>query len=315
MQFDVFNGDADGLCALLQLRLAKPCVSKLVTGVKRDIVLLEQVFANQGDSVTVLDVSLAKNRNVLERLLANGVKIFYVDHHQAGEIPQHENLKTLINTDAKMCTALLMNEYLQGRFIEWALVGAFGDNLSDVAFKIGVEFSARQLGQLQQLGVCLNYNSYGSCLNDLHFTPHELFQYCILYASPFDFIVDQNAMFQTLIHGYHDDLNAALTISADYQSDEVALFVLPNTAWARRVSGVFSNELANRFPNRAHAVLNDNSGVFQVSVRAPLNNSTGADVLCASFATGGGRKSAAGINQLPAEQVATFTQAFIKHYS
>lgn len=315
MQFDVFNGDADGLCALLQLRLAKPCVSKLVTGVKRDIVLLEQVFANQGDSVTVLDVSLAKNRNVLEQLLANGVKIFYVDHHQAGEIPQHENLKTLINTDAKMCTALLMNEYLQGRFIEWALVGAFGDNLGDVAFKIGVDFSARQLEQLQQLGVCLNYNSYGACLNDLHFTPQDLFQYCILYASPFDFIVDQNAIFQTLIHGYHDDLNAALNISADYQSDEVALFVLPNTAWARRVSGVFSNELANRFPNRAHAVLNDNSGVFQVSVRAPLNNSTGADELCASFATGGGRKSAAGINQLPAEQVATFTQAFIKHYS
>ena len=35
MHFDVFNGDADGICALLQLRQTFPD-SKLVTGVKRD---------------------------------------------------------------------------------------------------------------------------------------------------------------------------------------------------------------------------------------------------------------------------------------
>jgi hypothetical protein len=28
--FDVFNGDADGICALIQLRLAEPCDSTLV---------------------------------------------------------------------------------------------------------------------------------------------------------------------------------------------------------------------------------------------------------------------------------------------
>jgi hypothetical protein len=37
MQYDVFNGDADGICALVQLRLAKPIQSNLITGVKRDI--------------------------------------------------------------------------------------------------------------------------------------------------------------------------------------------------------------------------------------------------------------------------------------
>ena len=315
MQFDVFNGDADGLCALLQLRLAKPCVSTLVTGIKRDIALLEKLEANEGDSVTVLDVSLAKNKKPLEQLLARGVKVFYVDHHQASEIPTHENLTALINTDAKTCTSLLMNDYLQGKFLEWALVGAFGDNLTDVALHFGAEFSTEQLKQLQQLGVCLNYNGYGASLEDLHFTPDEIFQHCIPYDSPFDFIQEENAMFQTLIHAYHNDLNAALNIKAEFENNAVALFMLPNDAWARRVSGVFSNELANRFPNRAHAVLNDNFGVFQVSVRAPLNNPTGADQLCASFPTGGGRKSAAGINQLPAEHLAMFTQAFIKHYS
>jgi hypothetical protein len=40
---DCFNGDADGLCALHQLRLAEPAESELVTGVKRDIQLLERI--------------------------------------------------------------------------------------------------------------------------------------------------------------------------------------------------------------------------------------------------------------------------------
>jgi hypothetical protein len=81
------------------------------------------------------------------------------------------------------------------------------------------------------------------------------------------------------------------------------------------VSGVFSNELANRQPNHAHAVLNVTpQGDYQVSVRAPLNNKTGADELCSAFATGGGRKGAAGINHLPLEQLSNFINAFAQHY-
>ncbi|HBQ39206.1 MAG TPA: acetyltransferase, partial [Halieaceae bacterium] len=62
MNYDVFNGDADGLCALVQLRRAEPLDAVLVTGVKRDIALLQQVEAGPGDRVTVLDISLDKNR-------------------------------------------------------------------------------------------------------------------------------------------------------------------------------------------------------------------------------------------------------------
>ena len=64
-QFDVFNGDADGLCALHQWRLAHPAESTLVTGVKRDIALLERVPAQPGDEVSVLDISLDRNRAAL----------------------------------------------------------------------------------------------------------------------------------------------------------------------------------------------------------------------------------------------------------
>jgi hypothetical protein len=67
--FDVFNGDADGICALHQIRLAEPAESELVTGVKRDIELLKRVKAGTGDLVTVLDISLDRNRSALLRLL------------------------------------------------------------------------------------------------------------------------------------------------------------------------------------------------------------------------------------------------------
>ncbi|MCB1829773.1 MAG: acetyltransferase, partial [Gammaproteobacteria bacterium] len=89
---DVFNGDADGICALQQLRLAQPCQSTLVTGVKRDISLLQQVEGGAGDHITVLDISLDKNREALVRLLAQGARLSYYDHHYAGEIPIHSRL-------------------------------------------------------------------------------------------------------------------------------------------------------------------------------------------------------------------------------
>ena len=46
MNYDVFDGDADGLCALHQFRLKNPAPAKLVTGVKRDIKLLDRVEAS-----------------------------------------------------------------------------------------------------------------------------------------------------------------------------------------------------------------------------------------------------------------------------
>ena len=56
--WDVFNGDADGICALVQLRLADPRQSTLVTGVKRDIELLKRVDAQAGHRLTAQHISL-----------------------------------------------------------------------------------------------------------------------------------------------------------------------------------------------------------------------------------------------------------------
>ena len=94
--FDVFNGDADGVISLVQMRLADPRPeAELVTGRKRDINLLNRVKAKKGDHVTVLDISMRSNLDDLNRILKAGATVFYADHHNADGQPDHENLHAL----------------------------------------------------------------------------------------------------------------------------------------------------------------------------------------------------------------------------
>ena len=109
--FDVFNGDADGICALHQLRLAQPLDSVLITGVKREIDLLRQVNAVAGDSVTVLDISLHQNREELIRLLDQGVSVRYFDHHFAGDALRHPLFQPHLDTAPEVCTSLLVDRF------------------------------------------------------------------------------------------------------------------------------------------------------------------------------------------------------------
>lgn len=316
MQIDVFNGDADGICALIQLRLAKPLESRLITGAKRDICLLDKVTAQAGDRVTVLDISLAKNIIGVKRLLTRGVFVFYVDHHQHGTIPTHPHLHALIDTDANVCTSLLVDNYLMGKYRQWAITAAFGDNLHHSAQQAAasLSLSQQQLQQLKTLGTCINYNSYGD-INDLHFAPDLLYRKLLPYVSPFDFIADNAQIYQQLLASYDEDMAAATRITAEYQTAKIAVFLLPDSAWARRVGGVFNNALAYNNPNRAHAVVSFNrQKSYQISVRAPLNNKTGADKLCTLFPTGGGRIAAAGINHLPVTKLPAFIAAFALAY-
>ncbi len=317
LQIDVFNGDADGICALIQLRLDKPVKTKLITGVKRDINLLKQVQVQVNDVVTVLDISLQKNRTDLQRILNQGATVFYVDHHLAGEILQHPNLKTLINTSVNTCTSLLIDQYLDGKYRAWAVTAAFGDNLIGSAEKSAQQLSltVNQLALLRGLGICINYNGCGSTLSDLHFSPDVLYQELLGYSSPFDYIAAYGSSYQQLMAGYVEDIALVQTIKEEYCTPTIAVYRLPDKAWARRIGGVYANELANRMPTRAHAIISYNSqGGYQVSVRAPLVNKKGADELCSLFTTGGGRKSAAGINHLPFDELNLFITEFEKKY-
>jgi hypothetical protein len=197
-------------------------------------------------------------------------------------------------------------------------VGTFGDNLKHTAAGLikNLHFSVEQAELLENLGIYINYNGYGANIEELHFAPDELYRLLSQYRSPFDFVTDNKADFQKLEQGYHQDLEAAQSTVALVASDAIAAFVLPNEPWARRVSGVYSNQLANDNPDRGHAVLTVKSnGNYLVSVRAPLNDKKGAAALCMQFPTGGGREAAAGINDLPADMLASFLDAFKKAFS
>ena len=309
---DVFNGDADGLCALHQLRLVEPADSELVTGPKREINLLQRVKAGPQDRITVLDIALSKNREALDHLLQAGAHIRYFDHHQPGDIPQHPCFEPHIDTDANVCSSLLVNRFLQGQHLAWAVTAAYGDNLADAARHAAgpLGLSPAQLAELQSLGECLNYNGYGESLADLFFDPAELYRQIRPYTDPFSFIKESVA-YPILKTGYAQDMALALDVAAAETRDAGRIFMLPADKWARRISGVFGNQLAVESPTQAHAVLTAKSeGGYVVSLRAPMTTKSGADEVCSQFETGGGRRGAAGINHLPESELSRFIAIF-----
>ncbi|HSO07038.1 MAG TPA: hypothetical protein VLW45_07355 [Pelomicrobium sp.] len=215
-----------------------------------------------------------------------------------------------------MCTALLVDGYLDGAYRAWAVTAAFGDNLFDAARRaaapLGLDEAA--LAQLRELGECINYNAYGESLDDLHFPPDELYRRLAPYADPLAFAREDPA-FATLREGYAADVARACEVSPASVDGGGAVYVLPDAAWSRRISGVFGNQLAREHPGRAHAVLVPKAdGAFTVSVRAPKAKPVGADALCRQFPTGGGRQAAGGINHLPADRLEAFEHAFAQAF-
>ena len=312
MQFyDIFNGDADGICALQQLRLEDPRGTVLVTGAKREIALVERVAAQAGDELTVLDVSFRTNAPAVMRALEAGARCRYFDHHHPGEVPQHPNLRTFIDTAPDVCTSLLVDRYLSGRQRIWAVVAAFGDNLVKSARRTAelLRLEESDIERLRELGECLNYNAYGDSVDDLHYHPADLFETLSHYRDPHDFM-DGEPIFEVLKNAWQDDLARAGSLRAEFENSGSALYVLPDAAWSRRINGLFSNQLAQRHAQRAHAVLVKKPGGYSVSVRAPLDRPAGADELCLKYDSGGGRKAAAGINTLPESALSRFIDDF-----
>ncbi len=314
--YDVFNGDADGLCALQQWRLADPSPSTLVTGVKRDIQLLRRVFPQPGDAVTVMDVSLDVNREDLVRILDSGAKVTYFDHHFSGSVPSHEGFRPHLSESRDVCTSLLVDGFLQGQYRLWAVVGAFGDNLDAVAERLAAPLlDPARIEALRELGRLLNYNGYGRTVEDLHFPPDQLHDRLRPYGNPFDFLAGGEVL-RRLREGYASDMALAADLTPKVDGDRLRIYVLPDEAWSRRVSGTMGNELVRQRPDLAHAVLVPNTAdCYLVTVRAPANRPQRADEFCRKFVTGGGRAAAAGINHLPRVRLDDFVRLFQESFS
>ena len=204
---------------------------------------------------------------------------------------------------------------LRGAQVDWAITGAFGDNLDEPAQRLAEKsgLQAPDIAGLKELGVFINYNGYGPSLDDLHFHPDTLYESLLEAGRPQAFL--GASTLRHLEQGYREDLAASAALTPVVEESAFAVYQLPSAAWARRVSGVFSNDLVRAFPARAHAVLTErDDGAFLVSVRAPFDRRTGAETVCSQFATGGGREAAAGINRLPAEELDQLIGALAAEY-
>jgi hypothetical protein len=314
--YDVFNGDADGICALHQLRLACPCDATLVTGVKRDIALLQRVPAKTDVTVTALDISLDANVQPLRQILGAGGRVDYFDHHSARQAFRHPNLRLFWDDAPDVCTSILVDRHLHGRFRKWAVTAAFGDNLSAVAYVLASSesMSARDTNALERLGTLFNYNAYGEQVEDLHVMPDTLYRSLQGIVDPIDFIF-ASPYYPMLDDGYRSDTARMGALAPDWCCHEGAIYILPCAPWARRISGVFANHLVRQGQDRSFAVLTEShDGSFVASVRSGHPEHFSANVFCEQFPTGGGRKAAAGINVLQAGELDRFAKAFVDYF-
>lgn len=327
--YDLFNGDADGICALHQLRMAFPREARLVTGIKRDIALVRYLPEGQALDVTVLDVSFDKNDAAVRQVLEAGGRVQYFDHHAAHTVFEHPHLETHIDPAANVCTSLLVDRHLGGRFRDWAIVGAFGDNLGPVARALAEArgHAEHQTAALERLGTLLNYNGYGEAVADLHIHPEQLYRAVHGFANPFDFVAQADE-FRLLSEGYDDDQRHMAALRPYWQSDHGEVYVLPGETWARRLSGTLANQLVAGGGSggvdqgaggaggaeKSFAILTGcTDGGYVVSVRTSARCTGGAEALCSRYPTGGGRRAAAGINQLPASELDRFIADFAQH--
>jgi len=309
MHFDIFNGDADGIFSLHQIRLENPLPEAvLITGVKRDITLLARIASEKNCTVSVFDISLDSNRPFLSELLANNNSVEYFDHHYAGDLPDSPLFHHKIDVSAETCTSIIVNNTLNGKNVPWAICGAFGDNLHQQAQQLAHDYGLTELQtrQLQEIGELFNYNGYGATIDDLHFHPEELYRTVHLFRDPFEFFIS-SPIIATLRQGFDNDLELALNHEELQITGNNRVYLFPNAPWARRIQGVFSNLKAREQTKTAHALIVENDDrTFRVSLRSPLMDRRDADTLCKLFPTGGGRAAAAGINSLPPSMLDKF---------
>jgi hypothetical protein len=319
--FDLFNGDADGIFSLLQLRQVDPRPNaERITGVKRDIKLFPRIVgrARTGDRVTALDISMAKNTPGLTQVLNDGGDVFYVDHHQTGTIPQSERL-TVITDDAKeTCTAYLVDQHLKGAKAAWAVCGAYGDNFQDLAERIAMSHGLDlPMGRLRELGELVNYNAYGMSIEDLHIHPSNLFAIFMQYSGPVEFLESTNTIFEILQSGHRADWDIAQSAREIDNSDAGQILSLPSGAASNRIGGLFGNALVDEEPEKAFAVLTEleDGSTYRVSIRAPRSRVSGSAADIANQFGGGGRSAAAGIDALSEDDLPRFIMAFQTAFS
>lgn len=325
----IFNGDADGIVAqhILGLEIGPP--DARITGRKRDIDLLRRAPPMERGSLHVLDVSLRRNLDALKALLPildqGGLSIAWYDHHDPGEPPAHPSLTLHINQAPETCTGAIVNAVLGHKHPLWAAMAAYGDNLSATASALASSggASSHEAALLRRVGVLLNYNAYGDEPGDALFEAADIAARMAGFPSALDFCWE-HSLIGPLAERFDADRERFEGLEPLAESTAASAYLVPDEAFARRYGATWANERVMRYPSQALAVIHPRKdGTFTVSIRSPRDwraeegkdgGARSAADLAQEFPTGGGRKLAAGIDVLPADQLQRFTDRFREFY-
>jgi len=169
--------------------------------------------------------------------------------------------------------------------------------------------NSTQIQDLKKIGELLNYNAYGSTIDDLHFHPADILERMKPYADPLLFMQSENVI-NDLEAGHQADFR----IIKEVEWITPNIVCLPDEQWARRVIGDFAYQLVREEPDKDFAVLLTMGENYQISIRTSTKNNKNAGEFCLQFPTGGGRSAAAGINVLPATLLNDFIDRFNDYF-
>ncbi len=259
---------------------------EIVSGKKTQIGLVNEVADKvaPGSTVLVMDLSSRENTLGLMKLKKKGAKVHYIDHHEPAENLDDlliEGSSKVINTDKTYNTSTIINEGFRNRYVEWAIVGAYGDNLIATAEKLAKEHGIQHQEDLRQVANILNYNS---CSEGI--APDQLLKNLLRYNSPIDFL--RSDLGQRLNEQYVSAKKQLSEVSPIYSND-FEIYLLPDSEVARALFPIVSNDMQGKSPSKTHIVLVPFNNTFTVSIRAPQKANEIAKKL-----GGGGRETAAG---------------------
>ncbi|WP_375326304.1 hypothetical protein [Candidatus Tisiphia endosymbiont of Nemotelus uliginosus] len=314
-----FNGDADGIAAVVQFIHSGFIIDNFFTGHKRDQTLLRHGETLWNAKILACDIELAKNMDSVKKMLDNKCEMCWFDHHGNGEeklLLEYPNFTSNIDIAANTNTALIVYKLLnKPELLKWAIVGLFGDNIDGAALHYCqcLNLSQEEISILTNIGKLINYNSYGESFNDLIIDPIAILHKAKEFKDPITFF-QQTDIGERLAQCAREDLKLGLSYCEE-NSQENYIILLPNLPWARRVYGTLGNYLVKQYKTKPVAILVDiGADHYLVSVRAPLDQPTGAGDLCRLFPSGGGRAGAGGINKLYKNSLEQFLESFQTHW-